>query len=196
MAVKNYGWIKLSFQRILNTTKSSEITLNTGTPRGCPISPNYYLFLALIVKQYILEILLLNFQMTLQWQALSLTTTETINRREIDNIEEWCKNNYLFLYVKKTKELIIDFRRKQNPKITNFISPYSASPIHFGPKYNLSCILIYSICSIGELSDYNDNISSGENNTSELYSDGETVFCVFHSLIAFINLIVYQVIFI
>ena len=36
-------------------------------------------------------------------------------RNEINNIVDWCSTNNLFLNVKKTKEMIIDFRRNKNP---------------------------------------------------------------------------------
>ena len=43
-------------------------------------------------------------------------------RSEIDNIVDWCSKNNLLLNVKKTKEMIVDFRRNKNPIHPIFIN--------------------------------------------------------------------------
>ena len=43
-------------------------------------------------------------------------------RQEIDNIVQWCNSNNLFLNVKKTKEIVIDFRRNKSPIDPIFIN--------------------------------------------------------------------------
>ena len=42
---------------------------------------------------------------------------ESEYRSAIKFVSEWCNNNFLNLNVNKTKELVIDFRRKKNKKI-------------------------------------------------------------------------------
>jgi len=36
---------------------------------------------------------------------------ESAYRKEVQGLAEWCAHNNLALYTKKTKELIVDFRR-------------------------------------------------------------------------------------
>ncbi|KAI3354789.1 hypothetical protein L3Q82_004531 [Scortum barcoo] len=49
--------------------------------------------------------------MTQLWWDGSLTTTSPDYRQEVEHLEGWCRQNNLCINVKKTKEMIMDFRR-------------------------------------------------------------------------------------
>ncbi|KAI3361911.1 hypothetical protein L3Q82_012180 [Scortum barcoo] len=49
--------------------------------------------------------------MTQLWWDGSLTTTRSDYRQEVEHLEGWCRQNNLCINVKKTKEMIVDFRR-------------------------------------------------------------------------------------
>ncbi|KAI3362571.1 hypothetical protein L3Q82_001613 [Scortum barcoo] len=49
--------------------------------------------------------------MTQLWWDGSLTTTSPTTGRRWNNLEGWCRQNNLCINVKKTKEMIVDFRR-------------------------------------------------------------------------------------
>ena len=40
---------------------------------------------------------------------------EPVYREEVQRLVGWCKNNNLVLNISKTKEMIIDFRKKKTP---------------------------------------------------------------------------------
>ena len=40
---------------------------------------------------------------------------ESVYREEVQRLVGWCKNNNLVLNISKTKEMIIDFRKKKTP---------------------------------------------------------------------------------
>jgi hypothetical protein len=99
-----------------NSETSSLITLNTGAPQGCVMSP-------------LLFVLYTN---DLCWNAPNVSLikyaddTVVIGLIENDNATEyvdciklvnsWCKDNYLDLNINKTKEIIWDFRKNKTEK--------------------------------------------------------------------------------
>ena len=38
---------------------------------------------------------------------------ESVHREEVDTLTSWCQDNNLSLNVSKTKEMIVDYRRRQ-----------------------------------------------------------------------------------
>ena len=90
---------------------SSVITLNTGAPQGCVLSP----------------VLFLLYTNSLQWNSekvlvekyaddtviVGLLTDNDVNEyfRCIEFVHSWCDRNYLNLNASKTKEIVWDFRR-------------------------------------------------------------------------------------
>ena len=40
---------------------------------------------------------------------------ESVYREEVQRLDGWCKNDNLVLHISKTKEMIIDFRKKKTP---------------------------------------------------------------------------------
>ncbi|KAI2645161.1 RNA-directed DNA polymerase from mobile element jockey [Labeo rohita] len=70
----------------MGSHNSSTLTISTGVPQECVLSPFLY----------------------------SLYTYDCIPSEEIKRLMVWCTENNLALNIKKTKELIIDFRRNQD----------------------------------------------------------------------------------
>ena len=81
---------------------SSTITLSTGTPQGCPISPKLYSIFTFDCKSIHPGNLVIKYADDTTVTGLIHDNNEDNYRLEIDNIVDWCKNNNLFLNVKKT----------------------------------------------------------------------------------------------
>lgn len=79
------------------------ITLSTGSPQGCVLSPLLYMLLRhknnLIVK----------FADDTTDVGLICRNEESRYREEVNLFESWCRDNNLVLNVDKTKEMIVDF---------------------------------------------------------------------------------------
>ena len=43
---------------------------------------------------------------------------ETAHREEVRDMAGWCQNNNLFLNVTKTKEMIVDYRKRSTEQVT------------------------------------------------------------------------------
>ena len=94
---------------------SGSITLNTGTPQGCPMSPKLYSIFTYDCKTDVPNNLLIKFADDTTISGFINHNNETDYRKQIVNISTWCKCNNLLLNVSKTKEMIIDFRKNKTP---------------------------------------------------------------------------------
>ena len=101
---------------------SSTLILNTGTPQGCPISPKLYSIFTFDCKSIYPKNLVIKFADDTTVTGLITDNDENNYRSEIENIVDWCSKNNLLLNVKKTKEMIVDFRRNKNPIHPIFIN--------------------------------------------------------------------------
>lgn len=103
---------------------SSTLVINTGAPQGCVLSPLFYILFThdcsasspsgLIVK-YAVDATVLGL----------ITNNETDYRNEVQHLASWCDNNNLVLNTKKSKEIIVDFRRN---------GPINHRPLFIGSK--------------------------------------------------------------
>ena len=97
----------------VNSTLSDINLLSTGAPQGCVLSPVLF---TLYTNDCVSQLsTCLNFKFA-DDAALAgfILHSELEYRENIKQFTLWCKDNFLSLNVKKTKEMIIDFRSKKN----------------------------------------------------------------------------------
>jgi gmma-aminobutyric acid receptor subunit gamma/cGMP-dependent protein kinase 2 len=84
---------------------STSLTLNTGAPQRCVLSPLLYsLFIHDCVAMHVSKSII---------KFAGDTTVETAYREEVSALGVWCQENNLSLNVNKTKEMIVEFRKQQ-----------------------------------------------------------------------------------
>ncbi|KAL1006621.1 hypothetical protein UPYG_G00074580, partial [Umbra pygmaea] len=92
---------------------SSALTLSTGAPQGCVLSPLLYaLFTYDCVATHSSNIII-KFADNTTILGLISNNDETAYREEVNALVTWCQSNNLSLNVSKTKEMIVDFRKRQ-----------------------------------------------------------------------------------
>ncbi len=89
---------------------SSTLFINTKVPQGCVLSPLLYTLFthdccAIFPSNHI------KFVDDTTVLGLINNNDETAYRNEVQHLALWCDNNSLVLNIKKTKEIIVDFRK-------------------------------------------------------------------------------------
>ncbi len=96
----------------VNGVKSSVLHTSTGAPQGCVLSPVLFILYTNDCRSLVNNCFTVKFADDAALAGL-LRDSELLYRCDIQNFIKWCQDNYLFLNVKKTKEMIIDFRRNR-----------------------------------------------------------------------------------
>ncbi len=92
---------------------SNSITLNVGAPQGCVLSPLLYSLYTHDCVSSHSSTSIVKFADDTVVLGLISNNDETAYLDEVERLTSWCQNNCLSLNVSKTKELIVDFRKKQ-----------------------------------------------------------------------------------
>ncbi len=89
---------------------SSTITLNTGAPQGCVLSPLLFTLLTHDCTPSHNSNLFIKFADNTTVVGLISNRDETNYRSEVSRLAGWCSDTNLSLNVEKTKEIVVDFR--------------------------------------------------------------------------------------
>ncbi len=97
--------------RMGNNT-SSPLTLNTGAPQGCVLSPLLYSLYTHDCAATHSSNVIVKFADDTMAIGLITDNDETAYRAEVSTLTKWCQENNLSLNIDKTKELVVDLRRQ------------------------------------------------------------------------------------
>ncbi len=93
---------------------SSTTTLSTGAPQGCVLSPLLVTLLTHDCTAKFSSNHIIKFADDTTVVGLISNNDETHYREEVAQLAEWCGANNLSLNVEKTKEVVLDFRRRNS----------------------------------------------------------------------------------
>ncbi len=97
---------------------SNSITLNIGAPLGCVLSPLLYSLYTHDCVSSHSSTSIIKFADDTVVLGLINNDDETAYLDEVERLTSWCQDNCLSLNVSKTKELIVDFRKRQQRPYT------------------------------------------------------------------------------
>ncbi len=92
----------------VGSNTSSTITLNTGAPQGCVLSPLLFTLLTHDCTPSHNSSLFIKFADDSTVLGLISNRDETNYRSEVSRLAGWCSDNNLSLNVEKTKEIVVD----------------------------------------------------------------------------------------
>ncbi len=111
---------------------SNSITLNVGAPQGCVLRPLLYSLYTHDCVSSHSSTSIVKFADDTVVLGLVSNNDEAANLHEVERLTSWCQDNCLSLNVSKTKELIVDFRKRQQ-------RPYTPLMISGTPVERVSC---------------------------------------------------------
>ncbi len=106
---------------------SNSITLNVGAPHVCVLSPLLYSLYTHNCMSSHSSTSIVKFADDTVVLGLISYNDETTYLDEVERLTSWCQDNCLSLNVSKTKELIVDFRKRQQGPYTSLM--ISGTPV-------------------------------------------------------------------
>ncbi len=97
---------------------SNSITLNVGAPQGCVLSPLLYSLYTHDCVSSHSSTSIVKFADDTVVLGLVSNNDEAAYLHEVERLTSWCQDNCLSLNMSKTKELIVDFRKRQQRPYT------------------------------------------------------------------------------
>ncbi|TWW71548.1 putative RNA-directed DNA polymerase from transposon BS [Takifugu flavidus] len=101
----------------LGKTVSDSITISTGSPQGCVLSPLLFSLYTNCCTSSHQSVKLIKFVDDTTLIGLISNGDKTAYRREVARLVSWCGHNNLQLNAQKTVEMIVDFRKVTAPLI-------------------------------------------------------------------------------
>ncbi len=124
--------------RMGNNT-SSPLTLNTGAPQGCVLSPLLYSLYTHDCTATHSSNIIVKFADDTTVIGLITDNDETAYREEVSTLTKWCQENHLSLNIDKTKELVVDFRRQSREHTP---IPIDKTPVERVNSFKFLCVHI------------------------------------------------------
>ncbi len=117
---------------------SNSITLNIGAPQGCVLSPLLYSLYTHDCVSSHSSSSIVKFADDTVVLGLINNEDEAAYLDEVERLTSWCQDNCLSLNVSKTKELIVDFRKRQQRPYTNL--KISGTPVERVSSFKLRVV--------------------------------------------------------
>ncbi len=117
---------------------SNSITLNVGAPQGCVLSPLLYSLYTHDCVSSHSSTSIIKFADDTVVLGLISNNDETAYLDEVERLTSWCQDNGLSLNVSKTKELIVDFRKRH-------LRPYTPLMISGTPVERVSSFMYLGV---------------------------------------------------
>lgn len=110
--VLNFLTSRTQVVRVGGTT-SNTLTISTGSPQGCVLSSLLYNIYTHDCRASSSQNSIIKFADDTVVVGLINNNDEQAYINEVSNISQWCQHNNLALNVSKTKEMVVDFRKKR-----------------------------------------------------------------------------------
>ena len=101
----------------VGSNTSATLILNTGAPQGCVLSPLLYSVFTHDCMARHDSTPIIKFADDTPVVGLISDNDERAYREEVRYLAGWCQNNNLYLNVTKTKEMIVDYRKRSTEHV-------------------------------------------------------------------------------